>query len=73
MVLTCEDCLSDAAAELALCPNCGGENLRPATDEDTAARKAKGEALGVAQDYSRLATAERKGYEKRDSGQKASS
>lgn len=65
MELTCEACLSGAAPELAVCPNCGSEALRPAIDEDAVLRKAKGDALGPAQDYSRLATADRKGYDKR--------
>lgn len=65
MELTCRACLSGAAPELTVCPNCGSEALRPAMDADAVLRQAKGEALGPAQDYSRQATADRKGYDKK--------
>lgn len=47
MELTCKDCLSSVLGEHECCPNCGGTNVRLAAEEDTALRKAKGEALAA--------------------------
>lgn len=59
-MLTCDDCLTRFARELAACPNCGGDSLREPREGDDAATLAKGLTPEPAPHPSG-----RKGYEKR--------